>query len=286
MNPMILCRAGDYRVLLPTTGLVRLWPWFETPVDGEGKVQWEERRIPLVPVGEHLGMGPAGPELSSAVAVFDIVGELLALKLDRMEGLLTPDFENAFTVPRKWTLHHPELPYRRFFPVEESIVPEISPLHLLVGSEGERSWPMAGDVSNAPGDVSGRFLSVVAAGVPLAFAMEEVERVLEGETVWRFPALPITIHGMLLDLGQPIPVVVPFPSPGPIHAVVVLHHEGQRFGVAVERTLGILHLQPGPAPGSVEIPPLLGGATVMENEDRTNRYFVLSSSRIGSAMGR
>ncbi|MEN8164046.1 MAG: chemotaxis protein CheW [Acidobacteriota bacterium] len=285
MERMLACRVGDLDLLLPFEGMERLVPWFDVEYSGD-RVRWGDEEIPFIRLDECLGFPGQDPALDAGIAILQIHDETMALLADRFLGLVEVDPEFSFRVPLNWVLGHPGLPYRAFHMVEDRMVPEVAPFHLLVRDPWEEDWPVVrGKIQDAPG----RYLAVTVDGISAAVPLEAVEHVVDSEVLIRLPGLPKTILGILQLQGRPIPVAPPLPNSTSAVAIVVLRCSGGLFGLTVDDTHGMVELssqeEDQEQEADQETPPLLGGCDLLALDPLGNTAFTLDPERIWAALG-
>jgi len=285
MERMLACRVGDLDLLLPFKGMERLIPWFDFEHRGD-QVLWGDEEIPFIRLDECLSFPGRDPALDAGVAILQIHDEMMALLADRFLGIVEVDPETSFRVPLNWILGHPGLPYRAFHMVEDHIVPEVAPFHLLVKDPGGGEWPAAhGEIQDAPG----RYLAITVDGHSAAVPLAAVEHVVDGEFLMRLPGLPKTILGMLQLQGRPIPVAPALSNAVSAVAIVVLKCSAGLFGLAVDDTHGMVELsnqeEDRDEESDQEPPAFLGGCDLLDLDPLGNPAFTLDPDRIWAALG-
>jgi len=281
MRSMLACRVRDLELLFPFESMERLVPLFDVPRSG-GNIKWREGEIPLIRLDEALGYEAREPAIDAGIAVLKIHGEILAVLVDHFLGLVEVDPGSSFTIPLDWILNHPSLPYRAFHMLEQSIVPELAPFHLLISDQREEPRTSSSeDVVDRPGT----YLTVSIDEISAAIPVENVEHVLDGGSLVSFPGLPRMILGMLEFRGAPIPVLSLLPGKENVRVIVVVSCSKGFFGIGVDGTHGMTDLTRSDDGEQVEKPPFPGGCDVLDVDPIGSIIFTIGPERIGSFLG-
>lgn len=243
--PLLHCRDGNLDLLLPTEGLRHLAGSGDLAREG-GAFCWGEDLFPAVALGHRLGGNPA-PETGYGVALFTLAGEHFAVVIERFVGLVTVPPAAAWDVPRAWSLRDAALPYRRFVTLDDTVVAELAPFHLLIPPEPPR-YP--------------DFLDLAAAALPdephvvarlgahrVALPLADIVEFLGDAPVARFPGLPRHLAGFAVHRGVPLPVVEEAGAAGGV--VVVMRGRTGRLGLALS---SVEHFEAGGAVDPAEAP--------------------------------
>jgi len=281
MESMLACRVGDLDLVLPFVGMERLIPWFDVQYEGDHILR-DDERIPCIRLGECLGFPQQEPALDAGVAILRIHDETMAVLADRFLGLVDIDLSSSFRIPLAWILNNPGLPYRAFHMVQDHVVPEVAPFHLLVNNPTTDFWPPPPSEIR---DSRGRYLAVSVNDVSAAIPVDTVEHVVDGDALIRLPGLPKTLLGMLEIRGRPIPVATPLPEKTSAEVIVILRSSEGFLGLAVDSTHGMMELSRETEDGDHECPPLLGGCDVLDLDPLGNVTFTVDAERIWATLG-